>query len=339
MGSKTRLGSYCTKRANNGVNLVTSRNVNTRLARPVKQKFKQYCRPIKNITYVRFLFFSRTQQPGEKFDTFLTDIKLKAKDCEFGNLTDSLVKDRIVCGIINKDIREQFLQDADLTLKKAIDKCRAIEASASQVKNITEDSSVSALTQSKSRVKKHIHSKKPTKYNSKSLNPCGKQHMPRQCPAYGKSCLKCHKFNHFASMCRSKQQTVSELTAKKEDDPSLQYLFLDDITLEANAVSSDWTQDIVVNDTRNISFKLDTTAQANIIPSKILRSIHTGPLKKTNVRLRSYSQHMIQPEGQIDLKCSVNNKSTQLTYQVVSLNASPILGERRVCGSRFDTTN
>ena len=35
MGSKPRLGSYCTKRANNGVNLVTSRNINTRLARPI----------------------------------------------------------------------------------------------------------------------------------------------------------------------------------------------------------------------------------------------------------------------------------------------------------------
>ena len=35
MGSKTRLSSYCTKRANNGVNLVTSRKINTRLARPI----------------------------------------------------------------------------------------------------------------------------------------------------------------------------------------------------------------------------------------------------------------------------------------------------------------
>ena len=33
MGSKTRLSSYCTKRANNGVNLVMSRKINTRLAR------------------------------------------------------------------------------------------------------------------------------------------------------------------------------------------------------------------------------------------------------------------------------------------------------------------
>ena len=35
MGSKTRLSSYSTKRANNGVNLVTSRKINTRLARPI----------------------------------------------------------------------------------------------------------------------------------------------------------------------------------------------------------------------------------------------------------------------------------------------------------------
>ena len=32
---KARLSSYCTKRANNGVNLVTSRKINTRLARPI----------------------------------------------------------------------------------------------------------------------------------------------------------------------------------------------------------------------------------------------------------------------------------------------------------------
>ena len=42
MGSKTRLSSYCTKRANNGVNLVTSRNINTRLARPIATSQSTY---------------------------------------------------------------------------------------------------------------------------------------------------------------------------------------------------------------------------------------------------------------------------------------------------------
>ena len=34
MGSKTRLSSYCSKRGDNTVNLVTSRKTNARLARP-----------------------------------------------------------------------------------------------------------------------------------------------------------------------------------------------------------------------------------------------------------------------------------------------------------------
>ena len=35
MGSKTRLSSYCTKRGDNTVNLVTSRKTNARLAHPI----------------------------------------------------------------------------------------------------------------------------------------------------------------------------------------------------------------------------------------------------------------------------------------------------------------
>ena len=35
MGTKTRLSSYCTKRGENAVNLVTSRKTNARLARPI----------------------------------------------------------------------------------------------------------------------------------------------------------------------------------------------------------------------------------------------------------------------------------------------------------------
>ena len=40
MGSKTRLSSYCTKRANNGVNFVTSRKINTRRARPIMKTYR-----------------------------------------------------------------------------------------------------------------------------------------------------------------------------------------------------------------------------------------------------------------------------------------------------------
>lgn len=49
-------------------------------------------------------FFGRNQLLLEKMDSFLTNMNLKAKFCEFGNLQDGLVKDRVVCGIQNEDI-------------------------------------------------------------------------------------------------------------------------------------------------------------------------------------------------------------------------------------------
>ena len=41
MGSKTRLSSYCSKRGDNTMNLVTSHKTNARLARPIKWELPQ----------------------------------------------------------------------------------------------------------------------------------------------------------------------------------------------------------------------------------------------------------------------------------------------------------
>ena len=45
------------------------------------------------------IFNTRNQQIGETIDQYVTDLRNKANTCEYGNLTDSLIKDRLVCGI------------------------------------------------------------------------------------------------------------------------------------------------------------------------------------------------------------------------------------------------
>lgn len=39
------------------------------------------------------------QETHETIDNYVTDLKNKALQCEFGELKESLVRDRIVCGI------------------------------------------------------------------------------------------------------------------------------------------------------------------------------------------------------------------------------------------------
>lgn len=53
-----------------------------------------------------------------------------------------------------------------------------------------------------------INQTRPTKENDNKMTYkyCGKTHPWRKdsCPAYGKKCAKCGRFNHFVSVCKSK---------------------------------------------------------------------------------------------------------------------------------------
>lgn len=74
---------------------------------------------------------------------------LKNKDYEFGLLPDSLVRDRIICGITDDQVRGRLLREADLTLEKASDTCHASKITTSQVKAPTEEVEINRLSDKK----------------------------------------------------------------------------------------------------------------------------------------------------------------------------------------------
>lgn len=62
----------------------------------VLSRFDAHCSPKKNETYERYVFRSLTQRQNEPFDSFLTDLRLKAQSCNFATLKDSMIRDQIV---------------------------------------------------------------------------------------------------------------------------------------------------------------------------------------------------------------------------------------------------
>ncbi|CAM1323557.1 Uncharacterised protein g8429 [Pycnogonum litorale] len=59
-------------------------------------KFQDYFEPRKNIHLLWHEFLTRTQGPTECTNSFITDLKNKAKNCEFNDLKDDLIIHRIV---------------------------------------------------------------------------------------------------------------------------------------------------------------------------------------------------------------------------------------------------
>ena len=79
----------------------------------VLEDFEAHCNPKKNKIVERYKFFQRFQEPGEPFERFVTDLKVLASTIimQFWNSERFiLVHDRIICGIQDKQLREDLLR-------------------------------------------------------------------------------------------------------------------------------------------------------------------------------------------------------------------------------------
>ena len=95
---------------------------------------KRYVDGQVNETVERRYFRKRTQQVGESFDDFLVSLRELVKTCNFCSdaCTSKNIRDQIIDGLLDADTTEDLLQEADLTLAKAVSKCQAQEAAKKQ---------------------------------------------------------------------------------------------------------------------------------------------------------------------------------------------------------------
>lgn len=158
--------------------------------------FDTYFQPQKNVIFERFKFNSRIQRPGEPVDEFITDIHKLAENCEFQNLKDELIRDRIVVGMQNVKVSEQLQLKPDLTLKTAIDCARQAEMQSKQTKIIRDEKEVNLVRGNR---KEQVYARS----RGEKCMFCGYGiHNRLQCPARNASCNGCKKIGHFKKVCK-----------------------------------------------------------------------------------------------------------------------------------------
>lgn len=291
----------------------------------ILSKFEKYCSPKSNLTYERHQFNIRNQNEGESIDSYVTDLKILSKTCEFGDLTDSLIKDRIVGGVLKDSVRSRLLRETDLTLQKAIDICRASETATQQMKAM-QSSSAGATSGNvdfvrrkteKSKPMKNTDSKSTASQNKQKCGKCGYKHEPRKCPAFGKICHNCKKKNHFSKLCKSKK--MHELHENDSDSD----IFLNSVETDQHV--NDWKVNVKICD-KTVNMKLDTGAQCNVLPLHIYNQISGKPLKESKSRLVSYSGHRLNTVGKVTLLVSTKDKYVPLEFEIVKDKSTPIFG-------------
>ena len=141
------------------------------------------------------------QGDGESFDQFVTELMLLVKDCSYDK-SDEMVRDRIVFATNSARVREKLLcHGPDLTLEKAIDIARSHELSQQQLKRMDSATTVHAVSRRPFRPTKPRYGRRnvnKTDVMTEECGACGREHSrAEECPAKGRQCNNCNKFNHL----------------------------------------------------------------------------------------------------------------------------------------------
>ena len=240
-------------------------------------KFEIYCMPRKNVTWERHIFNTRDQQPGETIDQYATDLRKKAKSCEFGTLTESLITDRIVCGVLSDRTRSRLLKKPDLTLESTLDICRADETTSTQMKSLASSikmpsSSLAKTPSSSDDIDLNFvgrRDQQKTKYRTQGQTQgrcrnCGYQHSTHQrLPAFGTECYNCGRRNHLSNVCRAPpRKAMPKVQELKQNSSSEDDMLVAAITSKAQAKS--WNATLKIH-SRDVKFKPLSRSKAGLV--------------------------------------------------------------------------
>ena len=183
----------------------------------------KYFKVRRNVIFERARFNRQNQLPGETIEQYITILYMLIETCEYGELKEQLLRDRIVVGIRDMALSECLQLESDFSLERAKKIVRQKEAvkDHSQELNSTKREQTAIDTVKKATRIPHrpsgsANSSSKDSGEKQSCKRCGKDHKPTdKCPAKKATCYKYNHKGHFSSQCLSRKSataTTSELT-------------------------------------------------------------------------------------------------------------------------------
>ena len=298
----------------------------------IKGGFQRFFIRKKNVIYERAVFNRRIQEKGESVDDFITALHKQADRCNYRDLKEELIRDRIVVGIANIKLSEKMQLDGGLTLETATDMAKVAETRKEQQASLRGEEatgldmlSVDRISQDKGMQGNKTNYRRYHKGNSpRKCQNCGNNQClsNSQCPARFVNCFSCKRRGHFRRMCT--MRTVHEI----QEDPS------DNMLLSISAGDDPWTVDLKLNG-RWVTFKIDTGADVTVLPDHIFADIFgndTHILRRANKNIFGPGHAPLEVKGVLDATLQKGEKWTQETIYVVNKLETALLG-RRACTS------
>ena len=176
-----------------------------------------FIRP-RNITFDRYVFFSRKEKKGETVEQFYSILKVLAENCDFENREELIIRDIFITNMLDDDIQRELLRDTvdperALTIAVNMEMGHQNQQRISSNNNNSASGSTINVIQSVNRFRGANacgNQSGTVTVNRAAIGQCRgcgqawTQTHRQVCPVLGRKCNHCGLLNHFAMVCRKR---------------------------------------------------------------------------------------------------------------------------------------
>lgn len=183
---------------------------------------EKFCTGTVNKMYERYTFFMCNQRVGESFDAYVGALRVQIQACNFGDLSNSLLRDKTVVGIRCDETRKKLLSESNLTLTSCIDICCAEKSTESQVKATTSgETSVHKVHRDQTHGKSKHEQQQDTGMTLINSQYYRRRHeKSKQVSSLWEALCHMQCMNHFAKTC-SRNQAKGQWVHAMNNEPGV----------------------------------------------------------------------------------------------------------------------
>ena len=266
----------------------------------------------------------------------MAELRALSEYCNFGDTLESMLRDRLVCGVNELQIQKCLLAEDRLTFKKALEISLTLEAATKDTKQLQTVVSASSVP---------VHKVKETEGLSPNTKcyRCGKpNHKAPECRFKDSVCTKCNKKGHLAKVCYSRTpQKASGHSSQSRSNPVQTNTVISNtqvleeyqlFSIQQAGIGSHidpLTVSITING-KSIPMEIDTGSAVSIISESIYKNFFeaqtTETLQQMEAKLCTYSGEHLPVKGKLTCEVSYEGHSYTLPLIVLTGEGPTLLG-------------
>ena len=297
-------------------------------------------------------FHNITKKPDESYRLFILRIQQQASKCNFGSNLETQLRDRLVAGITDQDLKKKILRESKVTFQSAKQILQSWDSVNTAISTTTEVFSANSNVKRKPNRNPHNRPTQPrsmhapsaqhrptlsslpqqsaypmhryqTRSNTKSsgqCDSCGGFHRRNTCKFRNAICHSCKRVGHIQKVCRSKSKPVNLANTNDSDLDSNPAFTITDSPHHL-------LQKITFHNGRHRQFIVDTGSPVTFLPVKEYKSLgySTADLLQTTSTIKGVSGHDLPVIGKFRDKVQTDKCTADLDF-IVTQTGPMVLG-------------